>query len=150
MGNMIYDSRIGEILERISEEVTNTETFADTPIFYDFIEVDANNLPPTCIVYKPLEWTMDKTNCNYERQLDIVLIITTEERRDGIVGQLFSFSEKMKEIIDEVALNSSISIRFVQGSPVRGFAYNRESVDSYKETKQLFTSMIILSYLVEY
>lgn len=147
---MKYDSKIGEILERISEEVTSTETFSDTPIFYDFIEVDANNLPPTCIVYKPLKWHMDKTNCNYERQLDIVLITTTEERRDGIVGQLFSFSEKMKEIIDEVALKTPISIRFLEGSPVRGFAYNRESVDSYKETKQLFTSMIILSYLVEY
>ena len=38
---MKYDSKIGEILERISEEVTSTETFSDTPIFYDFIEVDA-------------------------------------------------------------------------------------------------------------
>lgn len=147
---MKYESRIGELLERISEEITATETFADTPIFYDFIEVDANNLPPTCIVYKPLDWNMDKSNCNFERQLDIVLLITTEERREGVIGQLFKFGEKLKEVMDVVSEHSPEYIQFLQGSPVQGFAYNRESVDSYKETKQLFTSMIVLSYLVRY
>ena len=147
---MKYDSRIGEVLEQISLEITKTDTFKNTPIFYDFIEVDANNLPPSCIVYKPLTWEMNDSDCAYERQLDIVLLITTEERREGVVGQLFMFGEKMKEIIDEVIMNSSIYIEFLHGSPVQGFAYNRESVDSYKETKQLFTSMIILSYLIRY
>ncbi len=148
---MKYDSKIGAILETISEEITKTETFEDTPIYYDFIEVDANIIPPSCIVYKPLDWKMDKTNCNYERQLDIVLLITTEERREGVVGQLFMFGEKMKEIMDTIERTSStVFIQFIQGSPVQGFAYNRESVDSYKETKQLFTSMIVLSYLLRY
>ena len=128
----------------------NSDAFENTPIFYDFIEVDANNLPPTCIVYKPLEWQMDKSNCNFERQLDIVLIITTEERREGIVGQLFMFAEKMKELMDNVVMTSPIPIQFIQGSPVKGFAYNRKSNDSYKEQSTLFTSMIVLSYLVRY
>jgi len=147
---MRYDSKIGEILEAISTEISKTETFADTPIYYDFIEVDANIIPPACIVYKPLDWQMDKTNCNYQRQLDIVLLITTEERREGVVGQLFMFGEKMKEVMDNIERTSNAYIQFLQGSPVQGFAYNRESVDSYKETKQLFTSMIVLSYLIRY
>ena len=146
---MKYDSKIGTILEEISSEITGTETFKNTPIFYDFIELDANNLPPSCIVYKPLNWRMDKTNCNYERQLDILLISTTEERREGIVGQLFYFSEVLKKIIDDYAMRTPY-LTFIEGSPIHGRAYNRESIDSYKETKQLFTSMIVLSYLLRY
>ncbi len=145
-----YESRIGEILESISKEIHATETFGKTPIFYDFIEVSPNNLPPECIVYKPLEWQLDKTGCVYERQLDIVLLITTEERRKGIVAKLLMFGEKMKEIMDNVIDTSVTPISFIQGSPVVGFAYNREAPDSYKETKQLFTSMIVLSYLLRY
>jgi len=147
---MRYESRIGEVLEAISEKITETETFVDTPIFYDFIEVDANVLPSTAIVYKPLSWQMDDTHCNYQRQLDIVLLITTEERREGVIGQLFQFGEQMKELIDEVDLPISAQLDFIQGSPVQGFAYNRKSADSYKETNQLFTSMIVLSYLLRY
>lgn len=147
---MKYESRIGELLENISGEITKTEMFNDTPIFYDFIEVDANNLPPSCIVYKPLEWKLDQTGCNYERQLDIILVITAEERREGIVGQLFMFSEKLKEIMDKIILESNYYITFIQGSPVQGFGYHRKSTDSYKETNQLFTSIAVLSYLLRY
>lgn len=147
---MRYDSKIGEVLEDISDAITATETFADTPIFYDFIEVDANVIPPACIVYKPLQWQMDKSNCNYERQLDIVLLITTEERREGVIEQLFSFGEKMKAIMDEVIMTSNAYIEFLEGSPVTGFAYNRKGVNSYKETPDVFTSMIVLSYLIRY
>ena len=147
---MIYESKIGEILEAISEEITATETFANTPIFYDFIEVDANVIPPACIVYKPLEWKMDDTHCNYERQLDIVLLVTTEERRESVIGQLFSFAEKLKEIMDKIERTSNAYIEFLQGSPVTGFAYNRKGVNSYKETPDVFTSMIVLSYLIRY
>lgn len=146
---MKYESRVGEALETISKAITATHTFKDTPIFYDFIEVDANNLPPSCIVFKPLEWENDNA-CNFQRQIDIVMIITTEERREGIVGQLFMFGEKLKKIIDEMAMTVPFELQFMQGSPVQGFAYNRESVDSYKETKQLFTSITVLSYLLRY
>ena len=147
---MKYESKIGEILEQISLELSETEIFQDTPIFYDFIEVDANNLPPSCIVYKPREWQLDDTGCNYQTQLDIILIITTEERREGIIGQLFMFREKFYEIMHKFIMDTPYYIEFLQGSPVTGFAYNRESVDSYKETKQLFTSMTVLSYLLRY
>ena len=147
---MRYESKIGVILEEISEEITKTETFADTSIFYDFIEVDANVIPPSCIVFKPLEWKMDKTNCHFERQLDIVLLITTEERRESVIGQLFYFAEEMKAIMDKIERTSNAYIQFLQGSPVTGFAYNRKGVNSYKETPDVFTSMIVLSYLIRY
>lgn len=147
---MIYESRIANVLEAISEGITNSESFQDTPIFYDFIEVDPNNLPPSCIIYKPLEWETTKDGCNYQRQIDIVMLITTEERREGIIGQLFMFSEKLHEVIDEVILTSNFDLRFIEGSPIQGFQYNRRSQDSYKETSQLFTSMAVLSYLLRY
>lgn len=147
---MKYESRIGVVLEQISEAITSDKHFKDTPIFYDFIEVDANNLPPSCIVYKPLEWENGKDGCSYERYIDIVMLITTEERREGIVGQLFMFSELLKEIIDEVIMKSNVDLRFVEGSPVQGYQYNRKGQDSYKETAQLFTSMAILRYLLRY
>ena len=78
------------------------------------------------------------------------MLITTEERREGIIGQLFMFSELLKEIIDEVIMTTNVDLRFVQGSPVQGFQYNRRGKDSYKETSQLFTSMAVLRYLLRY
>lgn len=147
---MKYESKIGEVLEEISEAIVNNDTFKNTPVFYDFIEVDANNLPPSCIVYKPLEWESGRDGCSYEREIDIVLLITTEERREGIIGQLFMFSERLKEIIDEVIIKTNVDLSFVQGSPVQGFQYNRKGQDSYKETAQLFTSMVVLRYLLRY
>lgn len=147
---MKYKSKIGEVLEEISRAIVATPNFKDTPIFYDFIEVDPNNLPPSCIVYKPLEWENGKDGCSYERIIDIVLLITTEERREGIIGQLFMFSELLKEIIDELILTLNADLRFVEGSPVQGFQYNRRSQDSYKETSQLFTSMAVLRYKLRY
>lgn len=147
---MKYESKIGEVLEAISHAIVTDTTFKNTPIFYDFIEVDANNLPPSCIVYKPLEWENGKDGCSYEREIDIVMLITTEERREGIIGQLFMFSEQLKEIIDEVIMTTNFDLSFVQGSPVQGFQYNRKGQDSYKETAQLFTSMVILRYLLRY
>lgn len=147
---MKYESKIGVVLEEISEAITADKHFKDTPIFYDFIEVDANNLPPSCIVYKPLEWENGKDGCSYERYIDIVMLITTEERREGIIGQLFMFSELLKEIIDEVIMKSNIDLKFVEGSPIHGYEYNRKGQDSYKETSQLFTSMAILRYLLRY
>lgn len=147
---MKYESKIGEVLEEISEAIVNNDTFKNTPVFYDFIEVDANNLPPSCIVYKPLEWENGRDGCSYEREIDIVLLITTEERREGIIGQLFMFSERLKEIIDEVIIKTNVDLSFVQGSPVQGFQYNRKGQDSYKETAQLFTSMVVLRYLLRY
>ena len=144
---MKYESRIGAILEEITEEILADDTFEGTTIFYDFIEVDANNVPSTCIIYKPLEATLDKTACNYERQLDIILLITTEERREGIIGQLHKYSERLKDCIDGLRSNN---LTFLQISPIHARAYNRESIDSYKETKQLFSSMVVLSYLLRY
>ena len=144
---MKYESRVGEVLEEITDEILSTDIFEGTPIFYDFIEVDANNVPPTCIIYKPLEATLDKSACNFERQLDIILLITTEERREGIIGQLHKYSEKLYECINGMKINN---LDFLQISPIHARAYNRESIDSYKETKQLFSSMIVLSYLLRY
>lgn len=147
---MKYQSKIGKVLEEISQAIVADKTFKNTPIFYDFIEVDANNLPPSCIVYKPLEWESGRDGCSYEREIDIVMLITTEERREGIIGQLFMFSELLKEIIDEVIMTTNVDLSFVQGSPVQGFQYNRKGQDSYKETAQLFTSMVVLRYLLRY
>lgn len=147
---MKYESHVGELLESISKAIVADNSFKNTPIYYDFIEVDENNLPPSCIIYKPLEWVWNSDYCANEMQLDIVLLITTEERREGIVGQLFMFREKLKEIIDEFILNTTYDIQFLEGSPVEGFKYNREGQDSYKDTKQLFTSMVILRYITRY
>lgn len=147
---MRYDSKIANALELISKSITDDPRFKDTPIFYDFIEVDPNNVPPSCIVYKPQKWETTRDGCNYERQIDIVLLITTEERREGIVGQLFMFGESLKEIIDEMIMTTNIDLSFIEGSPVHGFEYNRRGKDSYKETSQLFTSMTILSYNLRY
>ncbi len=56
----------------------------------------------------------------------------------------------VKEIIDNLILNSNLDLSFVGGSPIGYLKNNREDGESYKGTKTLFSSIIVLTYLLRY
>ena len=147
-------SRIATIFEELGTGIVNAELngevpFEDIPIFWDMVEVSANTMPPTCIVFTAKTWREDKTHCHLERQLDIAIIHNTDYERE-ITLRLTKYSEDLKQIIDDIILNSDIDMSFRGGSPIGYLRNNREDAESYKGSKTLFSSIIILNYLLRY
>ncbi len=147
-------SRISAIFEELGTTIVTSELdgevpFEDIPIFWDMVELSANTMPPTCIVFTAKAWKEDTTHCNIERQLDIAIIHNTDYERE-ITLRLSKYSEDLKQIIDDLILNSNIDLTFLGGSPIGYLRNNREDSESYKGSKTLFSSIIILSYLLRY
>lgn len=148
-------SRLATVFEELGLAITNytdkdgVTPFEDIPVFWDMVELSVNTMPPTCIVFSAKEWQNDKTHCHIERQIDICIIHNTDYARE-ITLRLTNYSETLKDIIDEVILTSNIDLTFVNGSPIGYLKNVREDSESYKGSKTLFSSIIILSYLLRY
>ncbi len=147
-------SRISTVFEEIGVAITNAEinnekAFEDIPVFWDMVEVSANTMPPTCIVFTAKSWKEDNTHCLLERQLDIAIIHNTDYARE-ISLRLSKYSEDLKQIIDNLISTSNLDLTFIGGSPIGYLTNNRKDTESYKGTKTLFSSIIVLSYLVRY
>ena len=142
-------SRIATVFEEIGKAINEHEDFKKIPIKWDMIEVSANNMPPTLVVLQAKPFSYDTSRCNYERQLDICIIHNTDYERQ-IILRLSKYAETMIELLEEFVLTSNVDIQFLQGSEMRALRNNREDSESYKGSKTLFSSMIVLSYLLRY
>ena len=148
-------SEIAKIFEQLGRSIVeytdenDVQLFQDIPVRWDMCEVTPNNMNPTEIVLqaKPFQKTPD---CVFERQLDIIIIHNTDYERD-ITLRLSKYSEDMIKIIDDIVMTSNtFYLQFLQGSEIRYLRNNREDSESYKGSKTLFSSMIVLSYLLRY
>jgi len=142
-------SRITTVLETIALAISDSEDFKNIPVFYDTVEVMPDNMPDTCIVFKAKEWDNDDTYCNLERQLDICILYNTDNEREIFLG-LTKYGEDLKALIDELVLTTNLDITFLSGSEIYAKKNNREDSESYKGSKTLFSSMIVLSYSLRY
>ena len=148
-------SEIAKVFEQLGMAIVEyvdddgIQLFADVPVRWDMCEVSPNNMNDTEIVLqgKPFQRTND---CLVERQLDVIIIHNTDFERD-ITLRLSKYSEDMIKIIDDVVLSGTdFDLTFLQGSEIRYLRNNREDAESYKGSKTLFSSMIVLSYLLRY
>lgn len=145
-------SKISSILQTLGKFITtDEERFQEIPVYYSMIELIADNMPDTAIVFELQPFTYDQQNCNYERQLDVIIIHNTDYEREVIL-RLSKYAEDMLELLDEHILNHSgdYELTFLQGSEIRAKRNNREDVESYKGSKTLYSSLIVLSYLLRY
>ena len=143
-------SKIASIMEVLGKAITNNVDFEDIPVFWDMVELSSNNMPETCIVFSAKAWQEETPGCGvYERRFDIGIIHNTDYTRE-ITLRLSYYAEAMKELVDEVILNSNIDLTFIGGSPIGYLKNNREDTESYKGSKTLFSSIIILSYSLRY
>ena len=142
-------SRIATVFEQIGKAIQEDSTFNKIPIKWDMFEVTPNNMPPTLVVLQGKPFQLDKTGCNYERQVDICIIHNTDHERD-IILRLSKYAENMVEIMNNFVMTSNVDIQFLQGSEIRALRNNREDAESYKGSKTLFSSMIVLRYLLRY
>lgn len=147
-----YPSRYVHVLERLSEAILKDKSGKfQVPIYYDIVELTPHKLPPTCIAFEGKPFGLDKTQCMYERQLDIVIMHSTKNKRD-ITLRLSAFAESLKGIIDEVIMfgGDDFELKFLQGSEIGYLENAKKDSENYKATKTLLTSFIVLSYLVRY
>ena len=142
-------SRIAYIFEELGKAINEEGDFRNIPVKWDMCELSANNMPPTVIVFQAKPYQYDDSHCNYERQLDICIIHNTEYARQ-ITLRLTKYAESLQEIIEHFVLTSNVDLTFLQGSEIGYLKNNRDDTESYKGSKTLFSSIIILSYLLRY
>lgn len=142
-------SRIVNAIETIAVAINDSEDFDGVPVFYDTIEVMPDNMPDTCIVFKAKAWDNTDDGCNLERQIDICILYNTDHERTIILA-LTKYGEDLKKLTDELVLTTNLDLTFIQGSEIYAKRNNREDSESYKGSKTLFSSMIILSYFLRY
>ena len=139
-------------MQSLAQLITNdNERFLDVPIYYSIMELVADNLPDTAVVFELKPFEYNTAQCVYERQLDILIIHNTDYERE-IILRLTKYAEDMLDLINEHILTNSdeYELSFVQGSEIRAKRNNREDTESYKGSKTLFSSLIILTYLLRY
>ena len=144
-------SKISTIFEELGDVITHDPDFEKIPIKWAMYEITPNNMPPTCIVFEAKPFEYDDTGCHYERQLDIIIIHNTNYPRE-ITKRLSKYAELMIELLSNHILTAyhNYEMEFLQGSEIRAMRNNREDTESYKGSKTLFSSLIVLSYLVRY
>ena len=143
-------SKISSVMEILGKAITNNTDFEEIPVFWDMVELSSNTMPITCIVFFAKSWKEETPNCGiYERRFDIGIIHNTDYARE-ITLRLSHYAETMKELIDEVILENNLDLTFIGGSPIGYLKNNREDSESYKGSKTLFSSIIILSYMLRY
>ena len=142
-------SKYATILEELATSITENTDFEEIPVYFDMVELTPDNMPTTGIVLQGKPYELDTTRCNYERQLDIIIIHNTDYERE-ITLRLSNYAEKMYDIIHNLVCSSNLDLTFLQGSEIRAKRNNREDTESYKGSKMLYSSIIVLSYLMRY
>ena len=144
-------SKISTIMQEIGKLITEDEMrFLDIPIYYSMIELIADNMPDTAVVLEILPF-ITENNCEYQRQLDIIIIHNTDYERE-IILRLTKYAEDMIELMNEHILygGADYELKFLRGSEIRAKRNNREDSESYKGSKTNYSSLIVLSYLLRY
>ena len=145
-------SKISTIMQELGKIITeDEERFLDIPIYYSMMELIADNIPDTAVVFEILPFRYDSANCTYERQLDVIIVHNTDYERE-IILRLTKYAEDMIELFDWNIMSHSgdYELQFLQGSEIRAKRNNREDAESYKGSKTLFSSLIVLSYMLRY
>ena len=145
-------SKISTILQELGKLITTDEEhFLDIPIYYSIGELISDNMPTTAIVFELQPFQYDISQCNYERQVDILIVHNTDYERE-ITLRLTKYAEDLIELLNQhIEFSSSnYELLFLQGSEIRAKRNNREDAESYKGTKTLFSSLIVLTYYLRY
>ena len=139
-------SNYANSLDIIGQAITDNTDFDEIPVYYDMIELIEDNMPTTAIVLQGKPFQLDATNCLFERQLDVIIVHNTDNQRE-VTLRLSKYAELMYQTINNIVLTTNIDLTFLQGSEIKAQRNNREDSESYKGSKTLYSSIIVLSYL---
>ena len=144
-------SKVTTVLQDLGKLITEDEKrFLDIPVYWSMLELIADNMPTTAVVFEILPFAVEN-NCEFQRQLDIIIIHNTDYERE-IILRLTKYAEDMVDLMNEHILygGANYELKFLRGSEIRAKRTNREDSESYKGSKTLFSSLIVLSYLLRY
>lgn len=144
-------SKINQVYEALGELITHNENFEEIPIYWSMFELTVNEIPPTCVVFENTPFGYNNSDCCYETQLDIIIIHNTDYVRE-ISKRLSKYAELLIELLNEHIINDyhDYQLQFLQGSEIRAMQNNRKDAESYKGSKMLYSSLIVLSYNLRY
>ena len=145
-------SKIANIMQDLGKVITEDQArFLDIPIYWSMMELISDNMPTSAVVFEILPFQYDIAQCTYQRQLDIIIVHNTDYERE-ITLRLSKYAEDMLDLIEEHMMSSGADyeLEFIRGSEIRAKRNNREDTESYKGSKTLFSSLIVLSYLLRY
>ena len=92
-------SRINNVFEDMGKVITKSDSFNRVPIKWAMFEVTPNNMPPTLIVFEASPFKVNGSfECEYERQIDIIIIHNTNNERE-IIKRLSKYAEDMVELM---------------------------------------------------
>ena len=147
----IGDAKISQVLQIVSQHIADHEDFTNVPIYWDEVELDPNTISFPCIQLQPLEWEKGK-GCDFEREFQVRILTSTESKREALL-QLYDFEQKLREILDEVNLDSQadfFELQLIGGSSVAMLRYINQDRDSYKSAKTNYGSIIAIRYNLRY
>ena len=143
-------SKIGEIIEVIANKIVESPNFEGISIYYDDSEIEPNTVKFPCIQFKAGTWRQTGI-CESERRLDCRILVNSEKKRIAIL-KLWDYAEDLQETINELIYDGECpcEISFIQGSEIAVFMHANADKDSYKGTREAFSSLIVLTYLLRY
>ena len=143
-------SNMNEILDVLAKGLSESEELKYISIYFDEAELSPNSISFPCIQFQPMAWRKG-TGCEYERELQVRIIVNTRTKRDAIV-ELYNYEEIVRKTISKIinTENYGFELDLIGGTQIAVLQYINSDPDSYKSTKTLYGSAIAIRYLLRY
>lgn len=141
---------MNEILDTLASKLSKHKDLQLVSIYFDEAELSPNSISFPCIQFQPMAWRKGE-GCEFERELQIRIIVNTRTKRDAIV-ELYNYEEIVRNVINELMMeeNYGFDLDLIGGTQIAILQYVVKDPDSYKSTKTLFGSAIAIRYLLRY
>ena len=141
---------MNEILDTLAEGLSQNPELQYISFYFDEAELSPNSISFPCILFQPSAWRKGKF-CEYERELQIRIIVNTRTKRDAII-ELYNYEETVRNAVDDLMQTNDFEFELdlIGGSQIAILQYINSDPDSYKSTKTLYGSAIAIRYLLRY
>lgn len=138
-----------EILDTISQKLSQLDSLRFVPILYDEAELSPNSTTFPCIQLQPMAWERGN-DCSYIRELQVRILTNSESKRDAII-ELYSYENIVRKAIDEIMNDiGDFDMNLIGGTQIGVLKYVKTDEDSYKAGKKNFASIVAIRYLLRY
>lgn len=140
---------MNEILDTLANNLAKHQDLQLISFYFDEAELSPNSISFPCIQFQPLSWRVGK-GCEYERELQIRIIVNTRTKRDAII-ELYNYEVIVRKAVSEIMKEETgFELDLIGGTQIAILRYINNDPDSYKSTKTLYGSAIAIRYLLRY
>ena len=91
---------MNEILDTLANNLAKHQDLQLISFYFDEAELSPNSISFPCIQFQPLSWRVGK-GCEYERELQIRIIVNTRTKRDAII-ELYNYEVIVRKAVSEI------------------------------------------------